>query len=74
MGIRYLKKHAALEGCVTVEEAEALSEWLKRQPSPAVSLDRCDHVHAAVLQVLLALRPRLAKRPPDAWLDALLTW
>ena len=69
MAIRYLKKHAALEGCVTVEEAETLAQWLRAQPRPAVHLGKCEHVHAAVLQVLLALRPRLVARPADTWLD-----
>lgn len=69
MTIRYLKKHAALEGCVTVEEAEALGQWLRAQAKPAVHLGKCGHVHAAVLQVLLVLRPKLVARPADPWLD-----
>ncbi len=55
MPIRYLKKHAALEGHVGVDDAEALARWLAAQSAPAVHLGRCEHVHAAVLQVLLAL-------------------
>ena len=72
MGIRYLKKHAALEGCVSVEEAEELAQWLRAQSKPAVHLGNCEHVHAAVLQVLLALRPRLVARPAEPWLDRVL--
>lgn len=68
MSIRYLKKHAALEGLVTVEEAEALSHWLRAQAKPAVHLGKCEQVHAAVLQVLLALRPKLVAPPADRWL------
>ena len=68
MPIRYLKKHAALEGSVTVEDAEALGAWLREQPSPAVHLGKCEQVHAAVLQVLMALRPRVVAPPADAWL------
>jgi len=37
MAIRYLKKHAALEDIVTVEDAETLLEWLKKQKKPAVT-------------------------------------
>lgn len=68
MAIRYLKKHAALEGVVGPEDAEALSDWLRAQPAPAVHLGKCEQVHAAVLQVLLALRPRLAAAPAERWL------
>jgi hypothetical protein len=68
MGIRYLKKYAALEGQVAVEDAEALAQWLREQPSPAVHLGKCEHVHAAVLQVLLALAPRVVAPPADPWL------
>jgi hypothetical protein len=68
MGIRYLKKHAALEGVVTVEDAETLMQWLRAQPKPAVHLGKCEHLHGAVLQVLLALRPRLLAAPADVHL------
>lgn len=72
MSIRYLKKHAALEGVVGVEDAEALAQWLQQQPSPAVHLGKCTHVHASVLQVLLVLRPKLQGAPADPWLAAAL--
>jgi hypothetical protein len=68
MAIRYLKKYAALEGQVTAEEAEALAQWLGHQAQPAVHLGKCEQVHAAVLQVLLALRPRITAPPADRWL------
>jgi hypothetical protein len=72
MAIRYLKKCAALEGHVAVEEAEALASWLQQQGRPAVRLDKCEHLHGAVLQVLLALRPRITAPPADPWLAAVL--
>jgi len=72
MAIRYLKKYAALEGRISVEDAEGLQEWLKLQPAPAVNMAKCDQVHAAVLQVLLALRPRITASPADPWLKAAL--
>lgn len=68
MAIRYLKKHAALEGHVGVEDAEALAHWLRGHKSPAVHLGKCASVHAAVLQTLLALAPRVAAPPADPWL------
>ena len=72
MTVRYLKKYAALEGHVTVEEAEALQEWLKLQAAPAVNMAKCEQVHAAVLQVLLALRPKVTAPPAHPWLQAAL--
>lgn len=72
MPIRYLKKHAALEGHVTVDEAEGLQQWLLQQSRPAVHLGKCLQVHAAVLQVLLALKPAVAALPADARLAAVL--
>jgi hypothetical protein len=65
MTIRYLKKHAALEGNVSVEDAETLAQWLQKQKTPAVHLGKCEHVHGAVLQVLLALRPKVTVLPAD---------
>jgi hypothetical protein len=72
MTVRYLKKYAALEGPVAADDAEALAQWLLRQPAPAVHLGRCEHLHGAVLQVLLALRPRVTTPPADARLAAVL--
>ena len=68
MAIRYLKKHAALEDIVTVEDADALLEWLKKQPKPAVNLSKSKHLHAAILQVLLATRPAIVGEVPDPWM------
>jgi hypothetical protein len=72
VAIRYLKKYAALEGNVAVEDAETLAQWLQQQDDPAVNLARCEHLHGAVLQVLLALRPKVKERPADALLAAAL--
>lgn len=68
MAIRYLKKHAALEGWITADDAESLGSWLKSQARPAVNLAKCEQIHAAVLQVLLALRPQVTAPPVNPWL------
>jgi anti-sigma factor RsiW len=72
MAIRYTKQHAGLSGQVSAEDAEALARWLGQQAHPAVELKHCEGLHAAVLQVLLALRPRLKSPPPDTRLAQLL--
>ena len=70
MSIRYLENCAALEGVVTVEDAEGLMQWLRGQATPTVHLGRCEHLHAAALQVLLALKPHVVQAPADRWLAA----
>lgn len=72
MGIRYLKTYAALEGVLGAEEAEGLVAWLREQPRPQVHLGRCDALHTAVLQTLLAFAPRIKAAPADPWLCQLL--
>lgn len=72
MGIRYLKKSVTLQGRISAEDAEELQQWLKSQPRAAVNVGKCEHMHAAVLQVLLALRPRVTGTPADPWLQAAL--
>lgn len=68
MALQFDNQTATLEGTVTVEEAETLSNWLKEKSQdgmhPHVAMAACEHVHAAVLQVLLALKPVLDSTPP----------
>jgi hypothetical protein len=63
---------ARLSGQIAIEEAEALAEWLRATPDPALDLSECHGLHSAVLQVLLAGAPRLLRPPPDPWLATLL--
>ena len=65
MGVRYLTTHAVLEGVVAVEDAETLLQWLLGREEATVALERCEHLHAAALQVLLAVRPRMVGVPAD---------
>jgi hypothetical protein len=72
MGVRYLKKSAALEGHVSAEDAEPLQAWLLAHRKATLNLARCEGLHAAALQVLLALRPTVTQPPADPWLAAAL--
>lgn len=72
MTAKYTKKSATLTGNIAVEEAETLVAWLRKTPDPAVNLAKAGHLHAAVLQVLMALKPRLLGEPEDPWLRAAL--
>jgi hypothetical protein len=76
MAIAYQKKTAALTGAVAVEEAEGLLEWLSAAPKRKLDLAACTHLHAANLQVMMALQPAISAWPKDAdlrrWLESAL--
>lgn len=75
MAIRYKDHIAVLEDHCSVEEAESFLEWMKQQSEPMVDLGGCSHLHAAILQVLLALRPVILVPPEDSFLRRLpLDW
>lgn len=77
MPIAYARNVARFEGECTVEEALDLAEWL-RGPGrrKKVDLAACTHLHAALLQTLLALRPAVAAPFADPalgrWIQPLL--
>ena len=68
MSVRFGKKVAYLEGVCSVEDAEPLLEWLQSHPKGRLNLKTCKHVHAAVLQVLMATDPRVSAPPTSAFL------
>lgn len=61
----------------TVEEALPLLEFLRTGRNVRVDLAGCTYLHTALVQVLLAVRPRITGRPADPalarWLMPLLT-
>ena len=68
MAIRFEDEVAYLEDVVSVEEAEDLLGWLQGHPGRPVDWSACDHLHTAVLQVLLAMEPPLHGTPRDDFL------
>jgi hypothetical protein len=56
-----------LEGRCPVDDAEDLLRLLLLDPSSAVDWRTCDDAHTAVIQVLLAARPKVLG-PPRAML------
>lgn len=54
----------------TVEEVMTVHEWLLKHKSARIDLSACTHMHTALLQLLLAVRPKLAAAPTDAFLAA----
>lgn len=53
-----------LEGACPSEDAEILLQHLTSTPSARVDIGICESAHTAVIQVLLAFRPRLIGTPP----------
>lgn len=68
MPIQYDEDVARLDDICVIEEADTLKQWLATQKQGEVDLKNCTHCHTAVLQVLLALRPKVRHPPEDAFL------
>jgi hypothetical protein len=77
MSVRLDGNIIVLEGLCRVEDAEPLLGWLQADRRRVVDLAGAEHLHAAVFQVLLALRPVVRGEGNDAfnrnWLIPLLT-
>ena len=77
MPIEYKTNKAIFDEVVSVEEAEALLEWLQKKSAARVDLAACTHLHPANLQVLMAAKPVISAWPTDPglalWLKSALT-
>jgi len=69
MSVRLDDTTIYLEGDCPAEDAETLLGHLQADPPPRVSIERAGHLHMAVLQVMLALRPELIGPATDPFLD-----
>jgi hypothetical protein len=60
MSVR-LAAHGAimLEGACPVDDAETLRQLLLKKPTAPVDWRSCEYAHTAVVQVLLAAKPRV---------------
>lgn len=68
MSVRLDGNVIILEGPCRVEDAEPLLGWLQADRGRMVDLTGAEHLHAAVLQVLMALRPAIQGTAGDAFL------
>lgn len=59
MSIRLEGNRILLEGQCRVEDAEPLLGWLHADRSRIVDLADAEHLHTAVLQILLAMAPQI---------------
>lgn len=66
-----------LEGACPVDDAELLRQLLQANPGASVDWRGCEAAHTAVIQVLLAAKPRLRGPPrapfPRDWIAPLLS-
>ena len=58
----------ALEGDCGADDAETLLQMLLETPAAPLDWSRCGELHTAVLQVILAARPRFTGLCGDTWL------
>ena len=65
MGIEYKKNLAVFSDVVSVEDAEALLEWMQKKSAARVDLSACTHLHPANLQVLMAAKSVVSDWPKD---------
>ena len=52
-----------------IEDAEPLLAWLQEDRSRSVDLSRAGCLHAAVVQILIAFRPRLVTTLNDPFME-----
>lgn len=63
MPIHFKRDLAVFEGICRVEDAESLLAWRIKHPKGTLDLSGCEHIHSAVLQVMLAGDIPLASLP-----------
>jgi hypothetical protein len=76
MPLNFAENTGVVEGTSIVEDALTLVEFLQSHDDAKVDLGSCNHLHTAVLQVLLMARPEIVSLPREAflarWLSPLL--
>ncbi|MBU3694347.1 MAG: hypothetical protein FGM40_05895 [Rhodocyclaceae bacterium] len=72
MPITFSDDRAVFEGICAVQEAEGLLSWVLEHPGAPVDTAACEHLHSAVLQVLMARRPPIVALPPEGPLQQVL--
>jgi ABC-type transporter Mla MlaB component len=70
MTVRLDHRAIHLEGNCHVEDAEHLLELLQEQQGRPVDISALDSIHTAVLQLLLAFRPKVAGSNGDSFFES----
>lgn len=73
MPIEFKKTVAVFGADCTIEDAEALLEWLLEHPKGKLNLKKCTQCHTAVVQVMMAAKPALTAQPDNQQVQNILT-
>jgi hypothetical protein len=57
-----------LKGTCALDDAEPLLRSLADNPHALIDWTGCDHIHTAVVQVLMAAKPRIVGSPTHSFL------
>lgn len=72
MPINFQNNVAYCSGVCDIEEAESLLEWVLKKRKPKCDLTELEHMHTAILQVIIAANIELVAAPVDPKLKAIL--
>ncbi len=67
MAIEYQDHTAILKDVCTIEEGEQFFEWIKNQDSPKIKLAEVQHIHTAIVQTILYLKPTIEGLEEDSF-------
>jgi|JI6StandDraft_1071083.scaffolds.fasta_scaffold340884_2 hypothetical protein len=70
MPLEFDDRGVRLTGNVSIDDLDALAAWTPAHDAEGVDLSACRHLHAAVLQQVLARRLRVLALPDNAILAA----
>jgi hypothetical protein len=68
MPLEFREDTVCLTQTCGAEDALALADWLSQTVLPKADLGECTHLHAALLQTLLAYKPAVSVEPVDSFL------
>ena len=54
-----------LDGVITAEDTDQFMACLNECPELAIDLSGCEHLHTAVLQAIVVLKPHVSALPAD---------
>ncbi len=54
-----------LDGVITAEDTDQFMACLNECPELNINMSACEHLHTAVLQAILILRPHISAMPVD---------
>lgn len=72
MPISFQNNLAQCSGVCDIEEAESLLEWVLKKRKPKCDLSELEHIHTAILQVIIAANIEVVAVPTDPKLGRVL--